>query len=67
MHFRFVSEKMGGTIDRGQVASFCWELPLSQLKYELKSNIVPIGRVKAGILLHRALLFKVGVMFDLEQ
>ncbi|BFZ14755.1 hypothetical protein BsWGS_17793 [Bradybaena similaris] len=55
----FVSEKMGGTIEQSQVASFCWELPLSQLKFELKSNVIPIGRIKAGIHIHRALLFKV--------
>uniref|UniRef100_A0A0B7A269 Armadillo repeat-containing domain-containing protein n=1 Tax=Arion vulgaris TaxID=1028688 RepID=A0A0B7A269_9EUPU len=55
----FLSNKMGGKIERGQVASFCWELPLSQLRFELKSNVIPIGRIKAGIHIHRALLFKV--------
>lgn len=49
---------MGGLIDRGQVANFSWELQLSQLKYELKSNIIPIGMLRAGIHYHRALLFK---------
>ena len=56
---RFVSDKMGGSIDRGQVANFSWELPLSQLKYDLKSNVIPLGMIKAGIHYHRALLFKV--------
>ncbi|ESP02130.1 hypothetical protein LOTGIDRAFT_111572, partial [Lottia gigantea] len=55
---QLVADKMGGPIDRGQVSSFSWELPLSQIKYELKSNVVPIGRLKAGIHVHRALLFK---------
>ncbi|GFO30833.1 Armadillo repeat-containing protein 3 [Plakobranchus ocellatus] len=56
---QFVSDKMGGRIERGQVANFSWELPLSQVRYELRSNVIPIGRVKAGIHIHRALLFKV--------
>ena len=57
--FRFVSEKMGGSIEKGQVANFSWELPLSQIKFELKSNVIPIGKIKTGIYIHRALLFKV--------
>ncbi|GFR96246.1 armadillo repeat-containing protein 3 [Elysia marginata] len=56
---QFVSEKMGGHIERGQVANFSWELPLNQVRFELKSNVIPIGRMKAGIHIHRALLFKV--------
>lgn len=54
----YVAEKMGGPIERGQLSNFGWELPLSQLKFELKSNIVPLGKIKAGIHIHRALLFK---------
>jgi len=50
---------MGGPIERGQVAQFSWELPLTQLKYEKKTNVIPIGAIKAGIHIHRALLFKV--------
>ncbi|KAK3779638.1 hypothetical protein RRG08_040361 [Elysia crispata] len=56
---QLVSDKMGGRIERGQVANFSWELPLSQVRFELKSNVIPIGRMKAGIHIHRALLFKV--------
>ncbi|XP_076467502.1 armadillo repeat-containing protein 3-like isoform X2 [Babylonia areolata] len=55
---QFVAEKMGGAIERGQLAYFCWELPLSQLRFESKMNVVPIGMVKMGIHTHRALLFK---------
>ena len=51
---------MGGPIERGQLANFSWELPLSQIKFDLKSNVIPIGMIKAGIHYHRALLFKVG-------
>ncbi|XP_041358509.1 armadillo repeat-containing protein 3-like isoform X2 [Gigantopelta aegis] len=54
----FVSEKMGGSIEKGQVANFSWELPLSQIKFELKSNVIPIGKIRTGIYIHRALLFK---------
>ncbi|XP_067661533.1 armadillo repeat-containing protein 3-like [Haliotis asinina] len=54
----YVAEKMGGAIEKGQVTNFSWELPLSQIKFELKSNVVPIGKIKAGIHVHRALLFK---------
>lgn len=57
--FRFVADKMGGCIEKGQLPNFSWELPLSQVKFELKSNVVPIGKIKAGIHIHRALLFKV--------
>ena len=56
---RFVVDRMGGPIDRGQVSNFSWELGISQLKYDLKSNVIPIGAIKAGIHYHRALLFKV--------
>ena len=59
---RMVAAKMGGPVARGQVAQFSWELPISQLKYEKKSNVVPIGSIKAGIFVHRALLFKVKCM-----
>lgn len=55
---QYVADKMGGTIDRGQLSNFSWELPLSQLKFDLQSNVIPIGKVKQGIHYHRALLFK---------
>nr|XP_054771281.1 armadillo repeat-containing protein 3-like [Lytechinus pictus] len=55
---QYVSNKMGGPIEKGEMANFSYELSLSQLKYELKSNIIPIGRIDRGIHCHRALLFK---------
>ncbi|XP_061165176.1 armadillo repeat-containing protein 3-like isoform X2 [Saccostrea echinata] len=55
---QFVADKMGGPIEKGQLPNFSWELPLSQVKFELKSNVIPIGKIKAGIHVHRALLFK---------
>ena len=59
---RYVADKMGGPIEKGQLTNFSWELPVSQVKYDLKCNVVPIGKIKAGIHIHRALLFKVGRM-----
>lgn len=56
---RFVAEKMGGPVERGQLSNFGWELPLSQIKFELKCNVIPLGKIKCGIHVHRALLFKV--------
>ncbi|XP_068094681.1 armadillo repeat-containing protein 3 [Hyperolius riggenbachi] len=55
---QFVADKMGGAVERDRLQDFSWELPISELKYELKSNVVPIGRIKRGIFYHRALLFK---------
>ena len=59
--YRFVAEKLGGPIDRGQLMNFSWELQISQLKFDIKSNVVPIGMIKFGIHYHRALLFKVSM------
>ncbi|XP_025087750.1 armadillo repeat-containing protein 3-like [Pomacea canaliculata] len=55
---RYVAEKMGGPIERGQLPHFSWELPMSQIRFEIKSNVIPIGKIKMGIHTHRALLFK---------
>lgn len=57
--FRYVSDHMGGPIEKGELANFSYELPISQIRYEMKSNVVPIGKIKTGIHIHRALLFKV--------
>ncbi|XP_013381649.1 armadillo repeat-containing protein 3 isoform X2 [Lingula anatina] len=55
---QYVADKMGGAIERGQLANFSYELPISQIKFDLKSNVIPIGMIKTGIHYHRALLFK---------
>ena len=55
----FVSDKMGGAVDRDSLSTFSYELPIGQLKCELNSNIIPIGKIQTGIFYHRALLFKV--------
>ena len=49
---------MGGEIEQSAVTSFSYEHSIGKIKYELKSNVVPIGRVSTGIFYHRALLFK---------
>ncbi|NXO81054.1 ARMC3 protein, partial [Sitta europaea] len=56
---QFVADKMGGCVQREQLHNFCWELDMSVIEFELKSNIVPIGKIKRGTFYHRALLFKV--------
>nr|XP_021140980.1 armadillo repeat-containing protein 3 isoform X1 [Columba livia]XP_021140981.1 armadillo repeat-containing protein 3 isoform X1 [Columba livia]XP_021140982.1 armadillo repeat-containing protein 3 isoform X2 [Columba livia]XP_021140983.1 armadillo repeat-containing protein 3 isoform X1 [Columba livia] len=56
---QFVANKMGGSIERDKLHDFNWELHISEIEFELKCNIVPIGKVKKGTFYHRALLFKV--------
>ncbi|KAM9712497.1 armadillo repeat-containing protein 3 [Menidia menidia] len=55
---RLVSEAMGGAVPVEKLYEFSWTLHLSQLKFQLKSNVVPIGLIRKGIYCHRALLFK---------
>ncbi|KAL1006590.1 hypothetical protein UPYG_G00074170 [Umbra pygmaea] len=56
---RLVSEAMGGPVEVDRQHDFLWELHLSELRYELQSNIIPIGRIRKGTYYHRALLYKV--------
>nr|XP_009936229.1 PREDICTED: armadillo repeat-containing protein 3 [Opisthocomus hoazin] len=56
---QFVADKMGGPIGRDKLHDFSWELHISEIEFELKCNVVPIGKVKKGTFCHRALLFKV--------
>ncbi|XP_026505277.1 armadillo repeat-containing protein 3 isoform X4 [Terrapene carolina triunguis] len=55
----FVADKMGGPIERDKLHEFSWELHISEIEFELKCNVVPIGKIKKGTFYHRALLFKV--------
>jgi hypothetical protein len=50
---------MGGKISPDDVATFGYEVAMNQLKAELHSNIIPIGRVRKGVHAQRAFLFKV--------
>ncbi|XP_069314948.1 armadillo repeat-containing protein 3 [Eulemur rufifrons] len=62
---KYVAEKMGGKISKEKLPDFSWELHISELKFQLKSNVIPIGLIKKGIFYHRALLFKVFKIFCL--
>ncbi|XP_069846606.1 armadillo repeat-containing protein 3 isoform X1 [Dipodomys merriami] len=55
---KYVAEKMGGRIPKERLHDFSWELHISELKFQLKSNVLPIGYIKKGNFCHRALLFK---------
>ncbi len=49
---------MGGPVSRDEVNNLGYELLINETKYELKSNIVPLGKIRLGTYYHRALLFK---------
>ncbi|XP_041824980.1 armadillo repeat-containing protein 3 isoform X2 [Melanotaenia boesemani] len=55
---RLVSGAMGGEVPVEKLHEFSWVLHLSELKFQLQSNVVPIGLISKGIYCHRALLFK---------
>ncbi|XP_012862241.1 armadillo repeat-containing protein 3 [Echinops telfairi] len=55
---KYVAEKMGGPIPKEKLHEFSWELHISELKFQLKANVIPIGLIKKGTFYHRALLFK---------
>lgn len=50
---------MGGPIEKDKLHEFSWELHISEIKFEQKCNVIPIGKIKKGTFYHRALLFKV--------
>ena len=52
---------MGGIITPDDVATFGYEVAMIQLKAEIHSNIVPIGRIRKGVYAQRAFLFKVDI------
>ncbi|XP_061443062.1 armadillo repeat-containing protein 3 isoform X2 [Rhineura floridana] len=56
---QFVADKMGGPIERDRLHEFSWELHISEIEFELKCNVVPVGKINKGTFYHRALLFKV--------
>ncbi|XP_035981505.1 armadillo repeat-containing protein 3 isoform X2 [Fundulus heteroclitus] len=55
---RLVSKAMGGVVAAEKLHQFQWVLHHSELKFQLKSNVIPIGLINKGIYCHRALLFK---------
>ena len=52
---------MGGPIAPDDVATFGYEVAMTQLKAELHSNVAPIGRIRKGVHAQRAFLFKVPI------
>nr|XP_056713653.1 armadillo repeat-containing protein 3 isoform X2 [Euleptes europaea] len=56
---QFVADKMGGPIERDKLHEFSWELHITEIEFDLKCNVVPIGKINKGTFYHRALLFKV--------
>lgn len=63
---RLVSEAMGGAVETEKLHEFPWVLHLSELKFQLQSNVVPIGLIRKGIYCHRALLFKVSPNYAIQ-
>ncbi|KAM4719112.1 armadillo repeat-containing protein 3 [Anableps anableps] len=55
---RLVSEAMGGAVSMEKLQQFQWVLHHSELRFQLKSNVIPIGMINKGFYCHRALLFK---------
>ncbi|XP_041095860.1 armadillo repeat-containing protein 3-like [Polyodon spathula] len=55
---RLVVKEMRGPVEKDRLHEFFWELHVSELKFQLQSNVIPIGQIKKGTFYHRALLFK---------
>jgi hypothetical protein len=56
---QFVADRMGGPVGRDEIVNLGYELAINEIKYELKTNIIPLGKIYLGTYYHRALLFKV--------
>ena len=52
-----MSEQLGGAVERSGPLGY--ELPAGYSQLQQKSNLVPLGELKAGAFQQRALLFKV--------
>ncbi|CAH8623013.1 unnamed protein product [Dicrocoelium dendriticum] len=55
---KFVANCLGGEVNRDEFTSYRWELGIAEVRHEINSNVIPIGKIKLGGQLHRALLFK---------
>uniref|UniRef100_A0A3B3VXL1 Armadillo repeat containing 3 n=1 Tax=Poecilia latipinna TaxID=48699 RepID=A0A3B3VXL1_9TELE len=55
---RLVSDAMGGAVPLEKLHELDWVLHQSDLRFQLKSNVIPIGMINKGTYCHRALLFK---------
>ena len=45
-------------MSRAEVNNLGYDLLINEIKYDMKSNIVPLGKLRLGTFYHRALLFK---------
>ncbi|KAI3385114.1 hypothetical protein SNEBB_002573 [Seison nebaliae] len=55
---KFVSEQMGGPISRSELGHYDAILPITLIKAQFQMNCIPIGKLRQGLMMHRALLFK---------
>lgn len=61
---RFVASCYGGSINKDEQFTLRNELSLAQLRCQLNSNLIPIGLIKQGSFLQRALVFKVSSLLQ---
>ncbi|CAH8549609.1 unnamed protein product [Heterobilharzia americana] len=54
----FIASCYGGAISKDEQISFRNELSVAQLRCQLNSNLIPLGLIKQGSFIHRALVFK---------
>uniref|UniRef100_A0A5K4EJN1 Putative armc3 n=1 Tax=Schistosoma mansoni TaxID=6183 RepID=A0A5K4EJN1_SCHMA len=54
----FVASCYGGSVSKDEQITLRNELSLSQLRCQLNSNLIPVGLIKQGSFLQRALVFK---------
>ncbi|VDP37300.1 unnamed protein product [Schistosoma mattheei] len=54
----FVASCFGGSVNKDEQFTLRNELSLAQLRCQLNSNLIPIGLIKQGSFLQRALVFK---------
>ncbi|ESN94547.1 hypothetical protein HELRODRAFT_164405 [Helobdella robusta] len=64
---KLVSARMGGQMMKQHVKDFQWAEHMDQLKKQLNSNLLPLGKIMYGINHHRALLFKAKINTQLDQ
>lgn len=53
-----VSQAMGGSVDRSRIQDMPFKFKVTELKLQLGTNVIPLGKITQGTFYHRALLFK---------
>ncbi len=54
----FVSSTLGGAVEFNMYNHTSYEADMNKLKFELRSNVIPLSKLHHGVTRHRALLFK---------